>query len=104
VLRSERAKKPASNGQCVGVTVQKGGNGACACDDPVVCDHCGAAYAAWAPLCGRCGAYDSMVWKSPLHAAPAKLGATETASAPPAALPPTAPPPAEAATDIESMS
>ena len=73
--------------------------------DPAwVCDHCGAAYAAWAPLCGRCGAYDSMVWKSPLHAAPAELGATEAASAPPAALPPTAPPPAEAATDIESMS
>ena len=75
-----------------------------ALDPAWVCDHCGAAYAAWAPLCGRCGAYDAMVWKSPLHAAPAELGATEAASAPPAALPPTAPPPAEAATDIESMS
>jgi len=50
VLRSESAKKPAPNGQCDGVTVQKGGNGACACDDPVVCDHCGAPATPDAPV------------------------------------------------------
>lgn len=73
--------------------------------DPAwICDHCGAAHTTWAPLCQRCGAYDSMVWRTPARAAPAELAAPEAAAAPPAALPPTAPPPAEAATDVESMS
>ena len=69
-----------------------------------ICDHCGAAHTVWAPLCRRCGAYDSMVWKSPPHAAPAELAASEAPAAPAAALPPIAPPPAEVATDVESMS
>lgn len=73
--------------------------------DPAwICDHCGAAHLAWAPLCLRCGAYDSMVWRTPARAAPAELAAPAAVEAPPAALPATAPPPAEAATDVGSLS
>jgi hypothetical protein len=46
VLRSESAKKPASNGQCVGVAVQKGGSS----PYEQVCEHCGAPATADAPV------------------------------------------------------
>jgi HemY protein len=72
--------------------------------DPAwICDHCGAAHASWGPLCGRCGAYDSMVWRSPAKVASATL------TAPPKPIeilpgkepaPQTAPRPAEAVTEL----
>lgn len=86
---------------------------ACAGADPAwVCDHCGAAHAAWAPLCQRCAAYDSLVWRSPaLSPAPAKTGEAGAAVATVSAevnggqardegSGPTAPRPAEAVTDL----
>jgi HemY protein len=52
--------------------------------DPAwVCERCGAAESAWAPLCRHCGAYDSMMWRSPARAAPAELLAPLPSAAPP---------------------
>lgn len=76
--------------------------------DPAwTCERCGAAHATWAPLCQRCAAYDSMVWRSPALT-PAKAGAAITAASAGSAsvlvrdesAGPTAPPPAEAVTDL----
>jgi HemY protein len=77
---------------------------AMAVPDPAwTCDLCGAAHAAWTPLCQRCGAYDKLRWRSPAHArhlSPADLAPAVTAGSPAGAQVPEAPRPAEAATDL----
>ncbi|HLI10270.1 MAG TPA: heme biosynthesis HemY N-terminal domain-containing protein [Alphaproteobacteria bacterium] len=66
--------------------------------DPAwICGHCGTAHAEWLSLCHRCGAYDSLAWRSPERVTATPL------PPPPAPLPAAAvepPPPAEAATDL----
>ncbi|HUC62823.1 MAG TPA: heme biosynthesis HemY N-terminal domain-containing protein [Alphaproteobacteria bacterium] len=70
------------------------------------CARCGAAHAAWEPVCRRCGAYDTLEWRNPAEPAPAvlELGAEATPRVAPAARAldpgPTPPPPAEAVTDL----
>ncbi|HEY6335978.1 MAG TPA: heme biosynthesis HemY N-terminal domain-containing protein [Alphaproteobacteria bacterium] len=75
-----------------------------AAPDPAwTCDRCGAAYAAWMPLCARCGAYDKLLWRSPAHArhlSSADMAPAATAGTATDAKVPEAPRPAEAATDL----
>ena len=35
-----------------------------------ICEACGAAHAAWRPVCGRCGAFDRLTWRIPDRAVP----------------------------------
>ena len=34
-----------------------------------VCGNCTHVHAAWAPVCENCGAFDTLDWKTPAHAA-----------------------------------
>ncbi len=47
-----------------------------------ICDACGAAHAAWRPVCGRCASFDRMTWRIPDRAVPILT----TASPSPAAV------------------
>lgn len=35
-----------------------------------ICEACGAAHAAWRPVCGRCGSFDRLAWRIPDRAIP----------------------------------
>ena len=41
-----------------------------------ICESCGAAHAAWRPVCGRCGSFDRLAWRLPDRAVPLVAAAT----------------------------
>ena len=55
-----------------------------------ICEACGAAHAAWRPVCGRCGSFDRLVWRVPDRAVP--VVAVAAGMARPAVARPPAPP------------
>lgn len=43
-----------------------------------ICDACGAAHAAWRPVCGRCSSFDRLAWRVPDRAVPLLAAGTNT--------------------------